>query len=464
MWFRRDLRLSDNPALAAALAAFERVVPLFVWDPALTGPAGANRLVFLSGCVSDLDAQLGGSLVVRTGDPERIVPGVVEECGASAVFVTGDFGPHGRRRDDRVESALARTAGGGASFERVGSPYAVAPGTLHTGGGGPFQVFTPFLRAWLAEGWDAARPRPASAVLRARIDRAGLESHPSPDLPATTTRLPEPGEAAAHRAVDGFLRSASGRYRTERDRPDIDSTSRLSPYLRFGCIHPRQALGRLEPGSTDHDKFASELCWREFYADVLHNRPDAARQSYREEWRGFETDSGPEADERFEAWAQGRTGYPYIDAGMRQMLAEGWMHNRVRMAVASFLVKDLHVDWRRGARFFMEHLVDGDLASNQLNWQWVAGCGTDAAPYFRIFNPVTQGKKFDPDGEYVRRYVPELAGVPAESVHEPWRTAGSLFSDVDYPPPIVDHSAEREVSLARYAAVSGRSGPPRPRR
>jgi deoxyribodipyrimidine photo-lyase len=205
-------------------------------------------------------------------------------------------------------------------------------------------------------------------------------------------------------------------------------------------------LARLEPGRPGHDTFETELCWREFYADVLHHRPDAARRTYREEFRRFPVDSGDDADARFQAWAEGRTGYPIVDAGMRQLVAEGWMHNRVRMIVASFLVKDLHLDWSRGARFFMEHLVDGDLASNQLNWQWVAGSGTDAAPYFRVFNPVAQGKKFDPKGEYIRRWVPELAGCPADAVHEP-RLSGGLGG---YPTPIVDHAEERAEALARY--------------
>jgi deoxyribodipyrimidine photo-lyase len=250
--------------------------------------------------------------------------------------------------------------------------------------------------------------------------------------------------------LDAFINGAAVRYKNERDRPDTDSTSRLSPYLRFGSLHPRQILVQLEPARPDHDTYATELCWREFFADVLHHRPDAARRSYRPEWRNFPVDSGPDADERFGAWCQGRTGYPIVDAGMRQLLGEGWMHNRVRMIVASFLVKDLHLDWRRGARWFMEHLVDGDLASNQLNWQWVAGSGTDAAPYFRVFNPVTQGRRFDPEGVYVRRWVPELGRAPIEWIHEPWRTVGRAIDLADYPPPIVDHATEREEALARY--------------
>jgi deoxyribodipyrimidine photo-lyase len=286
------------------------------------------------------------------------------------------------------------------------------------------------------------------------VTAGGLRSVPGPALPDVAARLPDPGEKAAHRRLDGFLRSGADRYGQERDRPDLDSTSRLSAYLRFGCIHPRQVLARLDRHQTSHRTFETELCWREFHADVLYHRPDAARRSYREEWRHFQVDAGRDADRRFQAWTEGRTGYPIVDAGMRQLLAEGFMHNRVRMIVASFLVKDLHLDWGRGARWFMEHLVDGDLASNQLNWQWVAGSGTDAAPFFRVFNPVTQGRKFDPDGEYIRRWVPELAGVPAPAVHEPWKADRSLFADHDsYPDPVVDHTEEREEALARYGRV-----------
>ncbi|HWE54003.1 MAG TPA: deoxyribodipyrimidine photo-lyase [Acidimicrobiales bacterium] len=442
LWFRRDLRVSDHPALTAALAECEQVVPLFVWDRALVRASGANRLAFLSGCVRELDASLDGRLVIRSGDPQRMVPEVAREVGAEKVYVTGDFGPYGGERDGHVADQLGQA---GVSFQVVDSPYAVAPGLLKTGGGTPFQVFTPFSKAWRAHGWSAPGRRPSRLE---RIDRAGLSNSAEVRIPAVDAELPAPGEDGAHKRLDAFLRSQAGSYRSERDRPDLDSTSRLSPYLRFGCLHPRQILARLEPGG--HDRFETELCWREFYADVLFHRPDAARRSYREEFRRFPVDGGRAADRLFEAWAQGRTGYPIVDAGMRQLLAEGWMHNRVRMIVASFLVKDLHIDWGRGARWFMQHLVDGDLASNQLNWQWVAGSGTDAAPYFRIFNPVTQGKKFDPAGDYIRRWVPELAGLSADDgVHEPWQAAGSLFRG-DYPQPIVDHAEERDEALARY--------------
>lgn len=442
MWFRRDLRLSDHPALSAALSDFDRVVPLFVWDPALLAPCGANRLVFLAGCVDALGRSLGDRLVTREGRPADVVAAVAAACGASAVFVTSDFNPYGTRRDSGVGDALARD---GVELRAVDSPYAVPPGVLETGSGGPFKVFTPFARSWREHGWAEPGRRP----LLGGITDAGLNSDGGPVVPAVDADLPQPGEEAAHRRLERFLRSGVDRYGEERDLPGLDSTSRLSAYLRFGCLHPRQILARLDRRKASHKTYETELCWREFYADVLHHRPDAARRSYREEWRSFQVDGGRRADERFEAWARGRTGYPIVDAGMRQLLAEGFVHNRVRMIVASFLVKDLHVDWRRGARWFMRHLVDGDLASNQLNWQWVAGSGTDAAPFFRIFNPVTQGRKFDPDGSYIRRWVSELAHVDGD-VHEPWKADRSLFDEHDYPEPIVDHKVEREEALDRY--------------
>ena len=255
-----------------------------------------------------------------------------------------------------------------------------------------------------------------------------------------------PGERAAHRRLDGFVEVAVRRYHDERDRPDRTSTSGLSPYLKAGCIHPRQVLSRLDPGDAGSDSFRNELCWREFFADVLFHRPDAARHPYRPGWERFPVDTGPSAKELFEAWAHGRTGYPIVDAGMRQLRTEGWMPNRVRMVAASFLIKDLHLDWRRGARWFMQHLADADLASNQLNWQWVAGSGTDAAPFFRIFNPTTQGRKFDPDGHYIRRWVPELEQLGSTEIHDPWRSGDRS----PYPHPIVDHDQERRVALARF--------------
>jgi deoxyribodipyrimidine photo-lyase len=442
LWFRRDLRLADHPALGAAAGA-PGVVPLFVLDPALLGPAGAPRTAFLYRCLRALDDATGGRLVVRRGDPADVVPQVAREADAD-VMVSADFGPYGRRRDEAVGRALR------ADHRRltgVGSPYAVDPGQVLKQDGTPFRVFSPFYRAWRAHGWPPPTPAPDGVGWV-----KGIRSDGIPDDPPVDPTLPPAGEVAALARLDDFLAEQADDYARRRDRPDLDATTRLSPYLKYGCIHPRTILARLGR-SASHEKLRSELAWREFYADVLWHTPESARRSLQPGMAGMELDTGTRADARFRAWTEGRTGYPMVDAGMRQLGGEAWVHNRVRMIVASFLVKDLHIDWSRGARWFLDHLVDGDLASNNHGWQWVAGTGTDPAPYFRIFNPVTQGKEHDPEGDYVRRWVPELAAVPGAAVHEPWKLAGGL--PPGYPERIVDHAAERAEALARYSDLKG---------
>lgn len=425
LWFRRDLRLGDHPALLAAADAGP-VVPVFVLDDELLGPSGAARQAFLLRSLRALDADLrqhGPGLVVRHGRPEDVVPALAAEVGATSVHISADFAPYGAARDERVAAAL-----GGVPLVATGSPYAVAPGRLRTGAGQPYKVFTPFSKAWVDHGWRAPAASDPAAV-----DWVGAPSDPWPDEPDLgEIALPVAGEAAGLKRWRDF---AGTPYDDIRDRPDLDETSRLSTYLRWGAIHPRTLLADLarQLNAGDHHAavFRKELAWREFHAHVLHHWPATARDYFKPDLKGLPYVEGSDLDERLAAWAAGRTGYPIVDAGMRQLLAEGWMHNRVRMIVASFLVKDLHVEWTHGARHFMEHLVDGDLASNQHNWQWVAGCGTDAAPYFRIFNPTTQGKKFDPHGDYCRRWVPELDSAA-------------------YPAPIVDHAAQRAETLAAY--------------
>jgi deoxyribodipyrimidine photo-lyase len=444
VWFRRDLRLADNPALCEALRAHEAIVPLFVWDPRLADNSGAVRRNFLFGCLEALNESLDGQLVIRSGDPTTVVAQVTADAGAEVVWCAEDFGPYGAQRDAAVARDLE---GRGARLVRVGSPYAVAPGLLLSGSHRPYQVFTPFSKAWLAHGWSQPLNRPRRGDLRI----AQLPSEKLVTPPEVAAVLPLAGEDAAQQRLVQFLLHLVDNYDEQRDRPDLDGTSRLSPYLKFGCLHPRQVLHSLDPTNRAHHRYVTELCWREFYADVLFHRPDSAHEPFRDQWRDFEVDSGATADARFDRWCHGQTGYPIVDAGMRQLLAEGWMHNRVRMIVASFLVKDLHVDWRRGAKWFMQHLVDGDLASNQHGWQWVAGTGTDASPYFRIFNPLTQAKRFDPHGDYVRRWVPELATMPELTIHEPSRARpATLVADAGYPSPIVDHARERTDALLRY--------------
>jgi deoxyribodipyrimidine photo-lyase len=432
MWFRRDLRLTDNPALIQASESAETVVPVFVVDPRLWGPAGHSRRAYLLASLDSLAADIGG-LVVRSGDPVETIGELVGETAASSVHIAADFGPYGAERDRLVEDALRRRE---VPLIRTGSPYAIAPGRVVNKARDGYQVFTPFARAWREHGW---RP-PATSARAVRWDTSPV-SHPLPTVHLPDgLELPVAGEAAARKRWRAFLDDGLARYGDVRDRPDLDATSRMSVHLKWGEIHPRTLLADLHESSADRssvDRYRLELAWREFYADVLARRPDSARSYYRPEFAAMAYD---DPGERFDAWRDGRTGYPIVDAGMRQLRAQGWMHNRVRMIVASFLVKDLHIEWQHGARHFMRWLVDGDLASNQHGWQWTAGSGTDAAPYFRVFNPIDQGKKFDPEGRYIRRWVPELRECPDEEVHEPHD-------------PIVDHAVERREALSRYESV-----------
>lgn len=455
LWFRRDLRLGDHPALAAAAesAADRGVVPLFVLDDALLRASGPARTAWVLRSLTALDRDLrahGSGLLVRHGRPEDVVPDVVAQTGAGSVHVSADFAPYGRRRDERVRAALAALPEP-VPLIATGSPYAVAPGRVHTKTDKPFQVYGPFYRAWMAHGWRAPASSDPKAIAWAYSPSGDLRSEPLPVEPDVAgIALPEPGEAAALAAWAAF-REQLADYPEDRERADRDGSSRLSPYLKIGSIHPRTLLADLGP---EDDVFRRELAWREFYAAVLHAWPASARDYFRPQLRGLPYVTGEELRERLSAWQDGRTGYPLVDAGMRQLLAEGWMHNRVRMLVASFLVKDLHIEWQHGARHFLRHLIDGDLASNQHNWQWVAGSGTDAAPYFRIFNPVTQSRKFDPDGAYIRRWVPELRGLAGRDVHEPWRRVEG--PPAGYPPPIVDHGEQRAETLAAYEELRRR--------
>jgi deoxyribodipyrimidine photo-lyase len=445
-WFRRDLRLIDNPALLAAVGAAgdNGVQALFVLDPVPFRASGGPRTSHLARSLRALDRALGGALLIRHGNPVEEVPRVAAEAGAHEVHIAADYGPYGFRRDQRVEKALLEH---GVTLHRTGSPYAVAPGRIRKPDNTPYRVFTPFSKAWRAHGWRGPVAAPRGVSWLPATDDAGPPD--VPELPGV--ELPEAGEDAARKRLADFLDGPLRDYGSERNRPDRDGTSRLSAHLKYGELHPRTILAELADHRGDGaDTFRNEICWRDFYADVVFHRPESIWESLDRRVGGIPTDSGPEADEHFRAWAEGRTGYPIVDAGMRQLRSVGWMHNRVRMITASFLVKDLHLPWQRGAAHFLDLLVDGDYASNNHGWQWVAGTGTDAAPYVRVFNPVTQGRKFDPDGGYVRRWVPELAGVQGPAVHEPWTLPSQ---PAGYPEPIVDHATERKETLARFESV-----------
>ena len=442
-WVRRDIRLGDNGALQSAAAA-GTVVPLFVWEDNLLAGAGDFRRAFLFDALESLDDSVGRALIYRDGPAVTAVPEFCRLVGADTVHITEDFAPWGRARDAEVERALAAS---GVRLVRADTPYVIAPGTVRKDDGTPLKVFTPFYKRWLTHRWSSfgdgavefADHRDLCAGPRRR---EGFQA--ASPVPA--------GESAAWRRFDEWSSRAMDRYKDDRNNPALDGTSMMSPYLKFGVVHPRQLLERLD-ATAGAEHFRSEIAWREFYADVLFHQPRTAWENLQPKMDAIKVDTDDAARERFAVFCRGETGYPIVDAGIRQMITTGWMHNRVRMIVASFLVKDLHLPWQWGARFFMEHLVDGDIASNNHGWQWTAGTGTDAAPYFRVFNPTSQGAKFDPSGDYVRRFVPELADVDSKHIHDP--SGLGLLAPEGYPAPMVDHSAERNEALARYKKVSG---------
>jgi len=469
-WFRRDLRVADNTALARAARDAERVIPVFLLDDTyLADPnVGPARFRFLRESLEELERSLprsGGRLIVRPGPASRALPALLAETGAAGVYANAEIGPYPERRDAAAKAAV-EAAGG--RFRLFPDALLVEPDAIATEKGDPYTVFTPFSRKWTSA--EKRRPEaPPSA-----LDTPGLPSVPLDRVRAWRDLAPDPlspkgGEAEASARMREFFAGPAFRYADDRDRPARDGTSRLSPHLHFGTISARAvhaAAGDAGAGAAPAQrdpirKFLLELAWREFYHHVLFHFPRVAAGSFRPEldrldWR--------EDVAALEAWQRGATGYPFVDAGMRQLRTTHWMHNRARMVTASFLTKDLHQHWRRGEKWFERELADADLASNNGGWQWAAGSGTDAAPYFRVFNPVLQSRKLDPDGRYIRRFVPELSRVPADKIHEPWtmtpeeqRTAGCAIG-TDYPAPIVDHAREKQVALAMFEKIRRTSG------
>ncbi|MFR9796924.1 cryptochrome/photolyase family protein [Streptomyces sp. MS06] len=437
--FTSDLRLHDHPPLTAALDSADAVVPLFVRDRAVSaaGFDTPNRSAFLADCLTDLDTALrerGGRLVVRSGDPVEEVCRVVAEADADEVHMAATHSRFGARREDRLRRALE--SDGRRFFVHDAVTVAVPPGEVTPASSDHFAVFTPYHRHWDRVALRAAAPAPRRVHVPEHVK--GERPPARGDGTGVSPALPAGGESEARRRVTAYWRHGLGAYDDTRDDLAADATSRLSADLHFGTLSPVELVHRARRhGGAGAESFVRQLAWRDFHHQVLAARPSAAHADYRtkhDHWRSERT-----ARDDVEAWREGRTGYPVIDAAMRQLRHEGWMHNRARLLAASFLCKTLYVDWRVGAAHFLRWLVDGDIANNQLNWQWMAGTGTDTRPN-RVLNPVTQAKRYDPDGTYVRRWVPELADVDGRHVHEPWKLAGLDRAALDYPDPIVDLS------------------------
>lgn len=473
VWFRQDLRVSDNPALAAAAQSGRPVIPVYILDDETPGdwaPGGASCWWLHHSLATLADAlnQRGLRLILRNGRADRVLQALIDDVGPSAVFWSRCYEPWAIERDTAIKSHLKDSAIDCRSFN---ASLLFEPWTIRTKAGDPYKVFSPFWRACLASEpppdpikapgttaspaqWPDSDALDAWALLPTKPDWAG-------GLRAAWT----PGEAAAGQRLHQFLDESVTAYKRERDRPDRDSTSRLSPYLHFGNIGPRQVWhatkaldGRPGEGGTDsaRQKFLAEIGWREFSYHLLYQFPQLPAEPLQQKFTAFPWRDNSNA---LRTWQRGQTGFPLVDAGMRQLWETGWMHNRVRMVAASFLIKDLLIPWQQGEAWFWDTLIDADLASNSASWQWVAGCGADAAPYFRIFNPVTQSEKFDPAGAYIRRFVPELKDLPDKWIHKPWEAPDDILASAGialgetYPLPIVSHAEARKQALQAYDTI-----------
>ncbi|MEZ4656835.1 MAG: deoxyribodipyrimidine photo-lyase [Caldilineaceae bacterium] len=463
-WIRRDLRLTDNPALQAALDYASQVIPLFILDPRLLNSSynGPKRTAFLLAGLQALDdalRQRHSRLIVRQGEPLIELGRLCREVSGVHIFAQRDYAKYARQRDDAVAAELPITFTEGVAIRPVEA--------VRKDDGAPYTVYTPYSRKW-----KTLTQLSRSDILPAPTKFATPADAPTLDIPAPNEQLPNfvAGEIEGKKRLAHFLTGEAPpifAYAEQRDRPDLDATAQLSPYLRFGMVSARlAALGaeeamRRAPSAAARKSaqtWLDELIWRDFYLSILANFPTVQGASFRQ---NYDKIAWLNNEDDFAAWQEGRTGYPFVDAAMRQLAATGWMHNRARMVVASFLVKHLLIDWRWGERWFMQNLVDGDPAANNGGWQWSAGTGTDAAPYFRIFNPITQGEKFDPNGAYIRQWVTELANTPSKYIHEPWKMgraeqvkAGCRIG-ADYPAPIVAHKMARQRALDTYKAALG---------
>ncbi|MGX9962979.1 cryptochrome/photolyase family protein [Roseomonas sp. F4] len=469
LWFRQDLRLTDHPALTAALAEGRSVLPVFILDEDAAGPhrlGGAARWWLRASLTSlrEALAARGATLLLARGRAETVLPALAQAVGARQVHAGRAYEPWARAQSQRVHEALG---GVGAGLALHTTTILREPHLVTSGSGKPYAVYSPFAKAIFALG-EPAEPLPAPARIPCpALPVAGealeeLRLYPVPGEPDWAAEFGahwQPGEAGAAARLARFTAQALDRYDTERNLPGRDSSSGLSPHLRWGEISPGQvwhAARGAKAGAKGTETFLKEILWREFAYHLLWHRPEMPEAPLRDEFSRFPWQ--PDA-KLLAAWQQGRTGYPIVDAGMRQLWRSGWMHNRVRMIVASLLVKHLMQPWQDGAAWFWDTLVDADLASNSASWQWVAGCGTDAAPYFRVFNPMLQGEKFDPDGAFVRRWVPELAKLPDAYVHKPWEAPPEILAAAgvrlgqNYPRPVIDHAEGRARALAAFEAL-----------
>jgi deoxyribodipyrimidine photo-lyase len=446
-WFRRDLRLQDNQALVAcALSAIadgdSSVVASYIYHKSAFEKLSGIRQHSLIASLEALSISMDGNLNVVEGLPEEALAKLASETLTNFVHATKSFDPAGIKEEQEVAKALQAK---GVTLVLEGSNYAVMPGAVvKPTDGSPYRVYTPFYKAWYDIGW----PEPFKLPKGFSWAKFSSSNIPKPSKPALFKV--RAGETFALETFERFKKQALFDYSDNRNRADLSGTSKLSHALAHGEIHPRTLLADLRD-TPGHNVFRKEIAWREFYADVLFRNPHTVSDYYNARFANMRYDTGPESDKKLQRWRSGTTGFPMVDAGMRQLASEGWMHNRVRMIVASFLVKDLHLEWQLGAEWFEHCLSDFDPASNSHGWQWTAGCGTDASPYYRVFNPILQGYKFDPEGNYVRKYIPELSHLQGPEVHEPWLLVDGLLNG--YPEPMLDHSAERDESLRRLEEI-----------